>query len=247
MTTTKVVPGMLIAVPNAEDVAREASLRIAKTLRDAIKNRGKATLALSGGDTPRQTYQRLAQERDVDWGHVDLFWVDERAVPPTDDRSNYRWAKECLIDPAKIADAHVHRMRAEEKDLEAAAREYEGLLHEHVASGQGGVPSFDAMVLGVGDDGHTASLFPGQPTVEITDRHVVAVGKTEGREMRLTLTAPVIEQARALFVLAVGAKKTPALERVWSVAGSLRDTPARVIRNARGSIHWVIDKAAGGM
>ncbi len=247
MTTTKVVPGMLIAVPTAEDVAREAATRIAKSLRDALKNRGKATFALSGGDTPRQTYQRLAEEHDVDWSHVDLFWVDERAVPPTDDRSNYRWAKECLIDRAKIADAHVHRMHAEEKDLEAAAREYEGLLREHVAVGQGGVPAFDAMVLGVGDDGHTASLFPGQPTVEIADRYVVAVGKTDGREMRLTLTAPVIEQARALFILAVGAKKTPALERVWSVSGSLRDTPARVIRSARGSIHWVIDKAAGGM
>jgi len=238
---------MLIAVPSAEDVAREAAARIAKTLREAIKARGKATFALSGGDTPKQAYRRLAEEPDIDWGRIDLFWVDERAVPPTDDRSNYRWAKECLIDPAKIDGGHVHRMRAEEPDLEAAAREYEGLLRENVTAGQGGVPAFDAMVLGVGDDGHTASLFPGQPTVEISDRFVVSVGKTDGREMRLTLTAPVIEQARAVFVLAVGSKKTPALERVWSVSGSLRETPARVIRNARGSIHWVIDKAAGGM
>jgi 6-phosphogluconolactonase len=102
------------------------------------------------------------------------------------------------------------------------------------------------MVLGVGDDGHTASLFPGMPTVDIADHFVVAVGKTD-REPRLTLTAPVIEQARGVFVLAVGAKKTNALERVWAVSGSLKDTPARVIRNARGSIHWIIDKAAGGM
>ena len=247
MTTTKVVPGMLIAVPAAEDVAREASARIAKVLREALKARGKATFALSGGDTPKQTYRHLAGEPDIDWSHVDLYWVDERAVPPTDDRSTYRWARECLVDPAKIPESRVHRMRAEETDLDAAAREYAGLLREGVAVGQGGVPAFDAMVLGVGDDGHTASLFPGQPTVEIADRFVVAVGATEGREMRLTLTAPVIEQARAVFVLAVGAKKTPALERVWSVSGSLRDTPARVIRNARGSIHWVIDKAAGGM
>jgi len=247
MTTTKVVPGMLIAVPAAEDVAKEAAARIAKVLREAVKARGKAAFALSGGDTPKQTYRHLAEEPDVDWSRIDLYWVDERAVPPTDDRSNYRWAKECLVDPAKIAESRVHRMRAEEKDLDAAAREYEGVLREGVAVGQGGVPSFDAMVLGVGDDGHTASLFPGQPTVEIADRFVVAVGKTDGREMRLTLTAPVIEQARAVFVLAVGARKTPALERVWSVSGSLRDTPARVIRNARGSIHWIIDKAAGGM
>ena len=245
--TTKVVPGMLIAVPTAEDVAREAAARLAKTLREAIKARGKATLALSGGDTPRQTYARLAEEPDVDWSAVEVFFVDERAVPKGDDRSNFRWAKECLLDPAKIDESHVHRMRADEKDLEGAAREYEQVLRSSVPVGQGGVPSLDVMVLGVGDDGHTASLFPGMPTVDITDRAVVAVGKTEGREERITLTAPVIEQARAVFVLAVGAKKTAALERVWAVSGSLRDTPARVIRNVRGSIHWVIDKAAGGM
>jgi 6-phosphogluconolactonase len=244
--TTKVVPGMLIAVPSAEDVAREASARLAKTIAAALKARGKATLALSGGDTPRQTYARLAHEPDIDWSRVDFFFVDERAVPADDDRSNFRWAKECLFDPAKIAEGHVFRMRAEESDIERAAQDYEQIIKTHVAPGQGGVPAFDAMVLGIGDDGHTASLFPGLPTVEIMDRYVVAVGKTD-REPRLTVTAPVIEQARAVFILAVGAKKTAALERVWAVSGSLRDTPARVIRNARGSIHWVIDKAAGGM
>jgi 6-phosphogluconolactonase len=244
--TTKVVPGMLIAVPSAEDVAREAAARLAKTINAAIKARGKATIALSGGDTPRQTYARLAEEDEIDWASVEVFFVDERAVPPTDDRSNYKHAKECLLDPAKIPEGHVHRMRADEADLEHAASEYEQLIKTRVAVGQGGTPSFDVMVLGVGDDGHTASLFPGMPTVDVMDRLVVAVGKTD-REPRLTLTAPVIEQARAVFVLAVGAKKTAALERVWAVSGSLRDTPARVIRNVRGSIHWVIDKAAGGM
>jgi 6-phosphogluconolactonase len=237
---------MLIAVPSAEDVAREASARLAKILAAAIKQRGKATIALSGGDTPKQTYARLAEEDVVDWSNVEVFFVDERAVPPTDDRSNFKHAKECLLDPAKIPDAHIHRMRADDADLEHAATEYEQILRTRVAVGQGGVPSFDVMVLGVGDDGHTASLFPGMATVEINDKYVVAVGKTD-REPRLTVTAPVIEQARAVFVLAVGAKKTNALERVWAVSGSLRDTPARVIRNARGSIHWVIDKAAGGM
>src|SRR5512142_3055408 len=123
--TTKVVPGMLIAVPSADDVAREAAARLAKTINAAIKARGKATIALSGGDTPRQTYARLAEETDVDWSKVEVFFVDERAVPPNDERSNYRHAKECLLDPAKIPDGHVHRMRADEADLEHAAVEYE--------------------------------------------------------------------------------------------------------------------------
>src|SRR4051812_32878181 len=118
--TTKVVPGMLIAVPSAEDVAREASARLAKTLNAAIKQSGKATIALSGGDTPKQTYTHLAQEKDVDWSVVEIFFVDERAVPPNDDRSNFRWAKACLVDPAKISEAHVHRMRADDADLEHA-------------------------------------------------------------------------------------------------------------------------------
>ncbi len=245
--TTKVVPGMLIAVSTPQDVAREAASRMAKVIRTAITQSGKASIALSGGETPKAAYRKLAAEPDLDWSAVQVFWVDERAVPPDDDHSNYRWAKEMLLDPAKIAPERVFRMHAEDKDLERAATDYEQILKTHVRSGQGGVPAFDLMVLGVGDDGHTASLFPGQPTVEITDRHVVAVGVTPGREPRLTVTAPVIEQARAAFVLAVGAKKTDALERVWSVSGTLRDTPARVIRNIRGSIHWVIDKAAGGM
>lgn len=244
--TTKVVPGMLIATTSADEVAKEAASRMGKALREAIASRGSATLALSGGETPKAAYARLAKE-DVDWTKVRVFWVDERAVPPTDDHSNYRWAKETLLDPAKVPEGNVHRMPADGKDLERAAREYEQIVKEHVRPGQAGVPSFDVMVLGVGDDGHTASLFPGQKTVEITDRLVVAVGETPGREPRLTLTSPVIEQARAAFVLATGAKKTPALERVWAVSGSLTETPARVIRGVRGSIQWVIDKAAGGM
>ncbi len=245
--TTKVVPGMLIAVPSADDVAREAAARIARVLHDTINGRGSATIALSGGETPKATYGKLATDGKVDWTKVHVFWVDERAVPPTDKQSNYRWAKEALIDPAKIPLENVHRMPADSKDLEQAAREYEAMLKTKVHAGAGGVPAFDLMVLGVGDDGHTASLFPNHPAVNVTDRLVIAIGETPGREPRLTLTAPVIEQSRAVFVLAVGAKKTPALERVWSTSGSIAETPARIIRNVRGSIQWVIDKSAGGM
>lgn len=245
--TTKVVPGMLIAVQTADDVAREASTRMAKSLREAIEARGSATLALSGGETPKAAYAKLAKEPQIEWSKVHVFWVDERAVPPTDAQSNYRWAKETLLDPAKISDENVHRMGADGKDLEQAAREYQSLLETKVRPGPGGVPSFDVMVLGIGDDGHTASLFPGNAAVDVTDRWVLAIGETPGREPRLTLSAPVIEQARAAFILAVGAKKTPALERVWSTSGTPRETPARIIRNIRGSIQWIIDKAAGGM
>src|SRR5258708_37527082 len=110
---TKVVPGQLVASRDVAEVAAEAATRIARALRGAIAKSGRAAIALSGGNTPRDAYARLAKESGLDWTRVHVFWVDERAVPPTDDRSNYRWAKATLIDGAGVAEANVHRMPAE--------------------------------------------------------------------------------------------------------------------------------------
>jgi len=247
MSTTKVVPGILIAAPDAEHVAREAAVRIARTLRDAIEARQRATIALSGGNTPRAAYALLARDKSVDWGQVEVFWVDERAVPPTDDRSNFRHAEEQLIGPARIPAAHIHRMPGEASDLAAAARAYEDILRARVPADERGIPSFDVVVLGVGDDGHTASLFPGEPTVDVTDRLVVHVPAKGAREARITLTAPVIQAARSIVVLAVGKEKNGPLERVWEIVGDVSDTPARITRGAHGAITWIIDRAAGGV
>jgi 6-phosphogluconolactonase len=244
--TTKVVPGILVATPDAEQAAKEAALRMARVIRDAIGARGRAAIALSGGNTPRAAYALLGKDPKLDWRRVDLFFVDERAVVPTSDRSNYRMVKEALIDVAKVPEDHVFRMRAEADDRDDAAREYEALLKKHLRQGDG-PPAFDLIVLGVGDDGHTASLFPGRPEVEITDRLVVAVPSHQGLEPRLTITAPVIEAGRHVMILALGRAKHEPLERVWQVSGSARETPARVVRGVRGGISWVIDRAAGGM
>jgi 6-phosphogluconolactonase len=154
--------------------------------------------------------------------------------------------KEALVDPAKIPEDHVFRMRAESSDRDDAAREYEALLKKHVRQGDG-PPAFDLIVLGVGDDGHTASLFPGRPEVEIADKLVVAVPTHNGLEPRLTMTTPVIEATRHAMILALGKAKHEPLERVWQVSGSTKDTPARIVRGVRGAISWVIDRAAGGM
>lgn len=235
--TTKVVPGMLVATQTSEDVAKEAAARIAKVLRESLKKNGKATLALSGGETPRATYTQLAKEDNIAWSAVDILFVDDRCVPPDHARSNFKLAKETLLDHARIPAERVHRMKGEAKDLDAAAREYESFIGEPI----------DVMILGIGDDGHTASMFPGEATIDIKDRKVVSVAAKGEREARLTVTSPVIIEARNLFVLAVGGKKTDALDRVWSVSGSKKDTPARVIRENRGSITWIIDKAAGGL
>jgi 6-phosphogluconolactonase len=243
--TTKVVPGILIATPDAEQAYKEAASRMARCIRDAVSARGRAAIALSGGNTPKPAYAQIAKDPKIDWSRVDVFFVDERAVPPTSDRSNFRMVREALIDPAKIADDHVFRMRGEESDLEESAREYEAQIKKTLRTGL--PPSFDLVVLGVGDDGHTASLFPGRPEVEITDRLVVAVPSHAGLEPRITLTAPIIEAARHVMVMALGKSKHDPLERVWEVSGSKKDTPARLVRDVRGAITWVIDRAAGGM
>ncbi|MDB4947217.1 MAG: 6-phosphogluconolactonase [Labilithrix sp.] len=243
---TKVVPGTLIATQDTAQAAREANGRITKALLEAIRERGAATIALSGGSSPIEAYQLLAKET-IDWNKVHVYWVDERAVPPDSDRSNYGQAKKALLDPAGIPEANVHRMRGEASDLAVAAQDYEAELRETVKAKLGGVPSLDVLVMGIGDDGHTASLFPGDRTQHLTDRLVAAVPASGEREARLTLTVPVLENARGTVVIVLGKAKHPALERIWSTSGSIDETPGRVIRNFRGSICWVIDRPAGGM
>lgn len=243
---TKVVPGLLIATQDAAQAAHEACARMAKSIHDAIRDRGAATIALSGGSSPLEAYRLLARET-IDWNKVDVYWVDDRAVPPTHERSNFLQAKTAFLDPAGVPHANIHRMRGEASDLEAAAMEYEAELRDHVKSKLGGLPSLDLQVLGIGTDAHTASLFPGEKTAHITDKLVAAVPPRPDREGRLTLTAPVLENAKASVIVVLGKDKHPALERIWASNGNIDETPGRVIRNFRGSICWVIDRAAGGM
>jgi 6-phosphogluconolactonase len=244
--STKIVPGSLIATQTPEAVAKEATTRIARLLREGVNDRGGATIALSGGSTPKETYALLAKE-SIDWGKVLFFFVDERAVPPTHERSNYKMIKEAWLDPAKVPAANVFRMPADDADAVAAARKYEDTVKANVRLKKDGFPNIDVVVLGIGDDGHTASLFPGEPDVEITDRLVVPVAKKGDREARMTMTAPLLEHARSAVILAVGKNKHQPLERVWQVTGTLQETPARIVRSFKGSVAWIIDRAAGGM
>jgi 6-phosphogluconolactonase len=239
-----VVAGEIVEEPDAQGVAGVASVRIARCLADAILAGGSATLALSGGNTPGGTYALLARSAEIDWSKVSVFWVDERAVPPVHDRSNYRAARVTLLEAARIPDDHVHRMRADAPDLEAAAREYESLLSAYVGRGDSAVPCFDVVVLGMGDDGHTASLFPGEPTAGITDRLVASVPSRGAREARLTLTAPVIQAAKNVFVLVVGPEKRDPLARAWAPAGDVLKTPIRLVRSCRGRVAWIVDRSA---
>jgi 6-phosphogluconolactonase len=241
------LPGEVLTPGGAAEVAAVAAEKIADALRLAIGARHRASIALSGGNTPRGAYEQLARQPGIDWAKVDVLWVDERSVSPTDDRSNYRWAKETLLDVVLARGGRAARMEAERADIENAAREYEGVLRARVPPDEHGIPSFDVMVLGIGDDGHTASLFPGEPTVGVTDRLVAAVPPhPPAREARLTLTVPVIQHARQVIVLAVGANKRDAIARVADVHGDVHETPARIIRGCLGALLWIGDKAALG-
>jgi 6-phosphogluconolactonase len=245
---TSVVPGKLFTALDASDVAQEAATRLGQALRDAIAKRGSASIALSGGNTPRPAYEGLAKEQGVDWTKVSVFWIDERAVPPTHARSNYRLAYESLLTRAPIPEGNVHRMIGEAASLDQAARDYEEILKTHLTLSASGAPIFDVAVLGIGDDGHTASLFPGDATVDVRDRLVLSVAASpqHEREARLTVTVPVLENIRTALVLAVGVAKRVPLERIWSVAGTTEETPSRVLRDMKGSLVWMIDKAASG-
>jgi 6-phosphogluconolactonase len=224
-------------------VAHEAAARIAETVRRAIGERGAATLALSGGSTPRDTYTLLAAT-NVDWSKVDVFWVDERAVPPTHDRSNFFMAYSALIGNARFDARRVWPMHADRADLSGAATDYERQIVSRVAPDDSGVPAIDAVVLGIGTDGHTASLFPGEPTVNLADSLVATVTAHGMREARLTFTSRLIEHALHVFVLVVGGEKREAVKRALASEGTVLETPARVIRECRGSVTWIVDREA---
>ena len=209
-------------------LADEAARRMASGVSAALAKRGSASLALSGGTSPREAYRRLAA-LPVDWPRVELLFADERCVPPEDSESNYRLVRECLLDHIRGAGPVVRRMRGEAEPT-GAAREYERLLP----------PRLDVLLLGVGSDGHTASLFPGAPTLERRDARVLAVVGPEPTPRRITLAPAEIERARRVLVLVQGARKAPAVARALEGDGSLSDVPARIARERT----WLLDRSA---
>ncbi|WP_437642284.1 6-phosphogluconolactonase [Sorangium sp. So ce854] len=226
---------------DAAELARLGAELMARAIAAAIEARGVARIALSGGSTPSGAYQRLAA-LSLPWEQTEWFWVDERAVPPDHPRSNYGAARRDLA-AARIPDDRFFRMEGESPDLAAAAARYEQLLRARF--GVASAAAFDVMTLGIGDDAHTASLFPGTGAVGIEDRLVAAIPAQpdKGLEARLTLTAPVIREARTKLLLACGAAKRPVLEKAKR-PGPADEVPARVVRGGAGRLVWLLDAAA---
>ena len=193
--------------------------------------RGSCSIALSGGNTPRPVYALLASMHGVDWARVSVFFADERAVPADAPESNYRMAKDALLDHVPVRPEHVHRMQAEVADQDAAARAYERQLPDQL----------DILVLGIGPDGHTASLFPGAATLREERRRVVMIADSpKPPPERMTITPPVIAAAREIVMIVTGADKADAVARALEGADNIGKTPAQLAR--RGT--WFLDRAA---
>ena len=209
-----------------------AAQRIAAEIRRVLRSRKQCSLALSGGETPRPVYQRLAAElaeRET-WIRVQVYFADERCVPPDDPASNYRMVKETLLDLLPAAPARVHRMEGERPDRDAAARAYEALLPDRL----------DILVLGLGADGHIASLFPRSPSLAESRRRVLAVTGPKPPPERLTVTPPVIRAAGLTIGLVAGAEKAEALGRALDGPDDPYQTPGRLAREGL----WIVDTAA---
>ena len=224
------MPPERIVTRDADEMAERAADWIAAALRNAVAQQGGCALALAGGRTPGPVYRRLADRPGIPWHAVAVYFGDERAVPPDRPESNYRVALETLLSRVAVPPGQIHRMEAERTDRDQAAREYEALLPDPL----------DLLLLGIGADGHIASLFPGATTLSERRRRVAPAVGGAPPGPRLTITPPVIAKARAVLVMAAGADKAAAVAAALGSAEDAVTVPARLARQGA----WILDRAA---
>jgi 6-phosphogluconolactonase len=234
---------MIRVYPDLESLSQAAAALLVAQANLAVAARGRFSVALAGGATPRRTYELLATRGFTDqapWDRVHVFWGDERCVPLTDPRSNARLAMAAWLDRAPIPRDQIHPIDCA-PDPAAAARQYEALLKEFFA---GQPPRLDLVLLGLGDDGHTASLFPGAPVLAEPERWAAAVYAAAGGLHRVTLTAPLINQARLVAFLVAGGAKAAILQEVLHGPRDPARLPAQLIRPVSGDLLWLADLEA---
>lgn len=229
--TERSLPNVRVSAPDR--FVEEAADGIAGAIRDSVAARGVCRLALAGGGTPKPIYAALAGRSDVDWSAVRFFFGDERAVGPSDPSSNYRMVSTTLLEPIAASEEQVFRIHGE-GDPEQAAADYDARL---------GAEPLDLVLLGMGGDGHTASLFPGDPGVDVTDRHVVVTTSPVAPSTRISLTLAAIDAARCVVLLVSGAGKAERLAEVWrQVVADDPVLPAARVSTER--LHWHLDAPA---
>ncbi len=247
-TPEEIQPGVMVC-PDGDSVARAAARMFVEWAWQAIARQGVFRVALSGGSTPRTMYGYLASEiyrKQVDWAKVQMFWGDERCVPPDNPESNFGTARRDLLVRVPIPGANVHRMEAERADLGRAAQDYEELLRRELDRDEHGFPRFDLIFLGMGSDGHTASLFPGARGIRTTSRWVSTPLVLKLGERRMTLTLPVLNAAERVLFLVGGSDKAEILRAV--LEGKVDPPlPAQLVQPTDGQKLFLVDRAAAAL
>lgn len=221
-------------------IERSLDIVVSK-MQAAIQERGYSTIALAGGGTPKPLYEALATQ-NLPWDKVHVFWGDERYVPPDHPDSNEGMARNAWLNKVDIPQSNIHPMPTQGANPAADAEKHEAQLQEFFGTSVGEVPQLDIILLGIGDDAHTASLFPHTEALQVCDR-LVTVGNKDGQP-RITFTVPLINQARCVIFLVAGATKRPALAQIFAPEADAITYPARLIR-PQGELWWLLDESAG--
>ena len=220
----------------------ERSLKIALAkIQTAIESRGLCTIALSGGSTPKPLYEAIAAQQ-LPWDKIHVFWGDERYVPPNHADSNQLMARRAWLDSVDIPAQNIHPMPTDDADPADAARRYEAHLAEFFHLKTGEFPALDVILLGMGDDGHTASLFPHTEALQVRDR-LITVGSKDGQP-RITFTAPTINHGRCVMFVVAGANKRSALAEIFAPEADELSYPSRLVQ-PQGELWWLLDREAG--
>jgi 6-phosphogluconolactonase len=233
--------------PDPATLAAEAARRFVEAASAAIAARGRFVVALSGGSTPKALFQLLATapyRDEIDWSRVHIAWGDERCVSPDDDQSNYKMAHDALLAHVPVPAAQIHRIPAENPDHEAAAAAYATTLRQLFDVAPGDWPRFDLVHLGLGPEGHTASLFPGSPALHDHDRLVSAPFVEKLNAYRITLTPPVLNAAREVQFLVAGSEKAAIVRKILHAPRNPDELPAQIVAPTDGQLVWLLDSAA---
>ena len=238
----------IVVLDSPEALYVRAAEEIAHLAGDAICTHGEFTFCLAGGTTPAQTYDLLATRfhYSIDWSEVHFFWADERCVPPDDPGSNFAMANRTMLAKLELRPEQIHRIRGEEQP-EAGAHLYEDELRKFFRLAPGAVPSFNLVLLGLGENAHIASLFPHHPALHEEKRLAVAVEVDAPQRHRISLTAPVLNNAANVLFMVSGAAKASAVKQVLEGARDLDQFPAQLIQPAKGQVLWLLDREAASL
>lgn len=233
----------ILTFSDIERLSYAAADYTVKVAQEATASRGRFTIALSGGTTPKKLYGLLATEpyrSQIDWAKVEIFWSDERCVPPDDAESNYHMAHEVMLSKLPLSASQIHRMPADEADRDAAAEKYTQEMQRVFGET---LPHFDLLQLGMGPEGHTASLFPHQPSLHEQQRLVMSVTVPKPPPPRLTFTPPLLNAARHILFLVTGGEKADAIQAVLEGNRQPDEYPAQIVQPTQGEVTWMLDNS----